>query len=87
MPSSIVSEVESNFSCTGWRFVRPDEKIPGDNTTPDPLHKDFTHLRDIYFNVNPSYEGRFTVPTLYDQKQNKIVSNEVCAFLDPKFVP
>ena len=61
----------------GWRFAKSDEKLPGENVTPDPIHKDFTHLRDIYFNVNPDYEGRFTVPTLYDKKQNKIVSNEV----------
>ena len=40
------------------------------------MHKDFTHLRQIYFDVNPQYEGRFTVPTLYDKKQRKIVSNE-----------
>jgi putative glutathione S-transferase len=53
----------------GWRFASTDEKVPGE-TTPDPIHKDFTHLRDIYF------EGRFTVPTLYDKKTNKIVSNE-----------
>lgn len=44
---------------------------------PDPIHKNFTHLRDIYFDVDPDYTGRFTVPTLYDIKQNKIVSNEV----------
>ena len=35
-----------------------------------------THIRDIYFKVEPGYEGRFLVPTLYDIKQNKIVSNE-----------
>jgi putative glutathione S-transferase len=35
-----------------------------------------THLRDIYFSVEPEYSGRFTVPTLYDKKQKKIVSNE-----------
>ena len=61
----------------GWRFAKSDEKIPGDNVTPDPVHPDFTHLREIYFKVNPDYGGRFTVPTLYDVKQNKIVSNEV----------
>lgn len=44
--------------------------------TPDPVHPDFTHLRQLYFHVNPEYEGRFTVPTLYDKKQDKIVSNE-----------
>jgi putative glutathione S-transferase len=59
----------------GWRFATSDEKVPGE-TTPDPLHKDFTHLRDIYFEQNPDYEGRFTVPTLYDKKTNRIVSNE-----------
>jgi putative glutathione S-transferase len=59
----------------GWRFATPDEKLPGE-TTPDPLHKDFTHLRNIYFEQNPDYEGRFTVPTLYDKKTNRIVSNE-----------
>ncbi|MCJ1481680.1 S-glutathionyl-(chloro)hydroquinone reductase [Schaereria dolodes] len=60
----------------GWRFVTPDEKLPGKNVTPDPVHKDVSHLRDIYFQVDPEYKGRFTVPTLYDVKQGKIVSNE-----------
>ena len=50
--------------------------MTGDNVTPDPLHEGFTHLRHIYFDVEPNYNGRFTVPTLYDKKQNKIVSNE-----------
>ncbi|KAF6230976.1 hypothetical protein HO173_010884 [Letharia columbiana] len=60
----------------GWRFATPEEKIPGDNVTPDPIHKNSTHLRNVYFDVDPDYTGRFTVPTLYDIKQNKIVSNE-----------
>ena len=60
----------------GWRFSTKDENEPGDNVTPDPLHSDFTHLRDIYFAQEPDYSGRFTVPTLYDKKQHKIVSNE-----------
>lgn len=60
----------------GWRFATSDEKVPGAFTEPDPLHQEYTHLRDIYFEQNPNYEGRFTVPTLYDVKQKKIVSNE-----------
>jgi len=60
----------------GWRFATSDEKVPGENVTPDPIHKDFSHLRNIYFDVEPEYTGRFTVPTLYDIKQKKIVSNE-----------
>jgi putative glutathione S-transferase len=35
-----------------------------------------TKEQDIYFQVDPEYKGRFTVPTLYDKKQGKIVSNE-----------
>lgn len=60
----------------GWRFATSDEQVAGENTTPDPVHPDFTHLRNIYFEQNPDYEGRFTVPTLYDKKQKRIVSNE-----------
>ena len=60
----------------GWHFASKDEKIPGENVTPDPIHANFSHLRDIYFDVDPEYKGRFTVPTLYDVKQGKIVSNE-----------
>ncbi|CAI6342085.1 unnamed protein product [Periconia digitata] len=60
----------------GWRFATSDENVPGENTIPDPLHKDFTHLRDIYFAQKPDYDGRFTVPTLFDKKKGVIVSNE-----------
>jgi len=60
----------------GWRFATKDDNEPGENTTPDPLHDGYAHLRDIYFENNKDYEGRFTVPTLYDKKQNRIVNNE-----------
>jgi len=63
----------------GWRFATPEDKdAPGEEVTPDPLkgHEKYTHLRDIYFQVDPEYKGRFTVPVLYDVKQGKIVSNE-----------
>jgi len=60
----------------GWRFATSDEKLPGANVTPDPHHPSFTHLREIYFEQNPDYAGRFTVPTLYDTVQKRIVNNE-----------
>lgn len=62
----------------GWRFVTKDEKEPGENVVPDPLegHEDFTHLRHVYFESEKEYEGRFTVPVLYDKKTKRIVSNE-----------
>ena len=60
----------------GWRFATKDGEAPGTNVTPDPVHPGNTHLRDIYFQADPEYKGRFTVPTLYDKKQKTIVSNE-----------
>jgi glutathionyl-hydroquinone reductase len=40
------------------------------------LHSNYTHLREIYFAAEPNYQGRFTVPTLWDKKKQTIVSNE-----------
>lgn len=63
----------------GWRFATAeDNDAPGENVDTPPVeeHKAYAHLRDIYFQVDPEYKGRFTVPTLYDVKQGKIVSNE-----------
>lgn len=61
----------------GWRFATKDDKdAPGDNVGPDPVHPEYTHLREIYFENNSEYDGRFTVPTLYDTKQKRIVNNE-----------
>jgi len=71
-----ITSVHWHMGQKGWRFAEKGEDVSGDLTTPDPLHKDFTHLRDIYFEQDPDYSGRFTVPTLYDKKANKIVSNE-----------
>ncbi|MCJ1328646.1 S-glutathionyl-(chloro)hydroquinone reductase [Thelotrema lepadinum] len=61
---------------SGWRFVTPSESLPGANVRPDPVHPTYTHLRDLYFSQNPNYTGRFLVPTLYDTKSKRIVSNE-----------
>jgi glutathionyl-hydroquinone reductase len=70
------TSVHWHLGSGGWRFATADENIPGDNTTPDPLHPSFTHLREIYFESEPEYSGRFTVPVLYDTKTKRIVSNE-----------
>lgn len=66
----------------GWRFATADEVrsggLPGEQVVPDPLagHEDFTHLRHVYFESEPEYDARFTVPVLYDTKTRRIVSNE-----------
>ncbi|KAI0520778.1 glutathione S-transferase [Xylaria bambusicola] len=63
----------------GWRFpTAEDNDAAGENVVPDPLpgHESFTHLRNLYFKVEPSYSGRFTVPVLFDKKTDTIVNNE-----------
>lgn len=62
----------------GWRFVTKEEQEPEKNVIPDPLegHEKFTHLKDVYFESEPEYSARFTVPVLYDKQTKRIVSNE-----------
>lgn len=40
----------------GWPFASADE-YPGADV--DPLHKDFKHIKDLYFHVTEDYKGRF----------------------------
>ncbi|KAK1598222.1 glutathione S-transferase [Colletotrichum navitas] len=62
---------------TGWRFPTSSEaEVDGDNVVPDPLHEGFTLLRQIYFETDPNYSARFSVPVLYDNIQKVIVNNE-----------
>lgn len=56
----------------GWKFSGPEE-TPG--CIPDTLYNS-SHIRDLYFKADPNYEGRFTVPVLWDKKNATIVNNE-----------
>ena len=61
----------------GWHFATDEEeKSPSENVTSDPIHPSFTHIRQIYFENDKDYSGRFTVPVLYDKKSKRIVNNE-----------
>ncbi|CAN8102160.1 unnamed protein product [Discula destructiva] len=73
-----VSSVHWHLGEKGWRFpTDSDTDAAGEGVVPDPLHEPgFTHLRDIYFESDPNYEGRFTVPVLYDKTARRIVNNE-----------
>lgn len=73
------SVVHWHMAEKGWRFpTSEDTDAEGENVIPDPVpgHEKYTHLRDIYFGVDPDYSGRFTVPVLYDKVQQTIVNNE-----------
>jgi glutathionyl-hydroquinone reductase len=67
-----VSVVDHYLDDKGWKFTTPD-KVPG--TTPDEVNH-ASRLREIYYKASPSYDARFTVPVLWDKKNNTIVSNE-----------
>ncbi|KAH8173556.1 glutathione S-transferase omega-like 2 [Sarocladium implicatum] len=64
----------------GWRFVTKEEEgqVPGENVIRDPIpgHENFERLSDVYFETDKDYNGRYTVPLLYDKKTKTIVSNE-----------
>ncbi|KAF3902294.1 hypothetical protein ABW21_db0202080 [Orbilia brochopaga] len=68
----IIQLIVMDFTLTpeGWLFN-------GNNGTmeKDPLYG-FTKLSELYYKANPDYEGRFTVPVLWDKKTETIVNNE-----------
>ncbi|KAF0691591.1 Aste57867_17220 [Aphanomyces stellatus] len=67
-----ITVVDYLLGPNGWHFSSPDE-TPG--ATLDTLNG-AKFLREIYFKAEPTYSGRFTVPVLWDTKENTIVSNE-----------
>jgi len=57
----------------GWRFAEDNVAYPG--ATVDPLFGS-AYLHEIYFKANPHYNGRYSVPVLWDKKLGTIVNNE-----------
>ena len=55
----------------GWYFSGQ-----GDSPSEDPLHPGFTTLKQLYLKADPTYTGRYTVPVLWDRKQDVMVNNE-----------
>lgn len=56
----------------GWPFANVDA-FPG--AEEDPLNG-ARHVKDLYLQVQPAYDGRFTVPVLWDKTRGTIVNNE-----------
>ncbi|KAG6828771.1 hypothetical protein H0H87_000874 [Tephrocybe sp. NHM501043] len=67
-----VTVVSPRMTKTGWPFANVDE-YPGADV--DTLNGS-EYVKDIYFKVNPDYQGRFSVPILWDKKTQTIVNNE-----------
>ncbi|KAK2072503.1 hypothetical protein P8C59_006853 [Phyllachora maydis] len=73
------SSVHWHLGDQGWRFATPEDRdAAGHAVVPDPVagHAGYSHLRHVYRASDPAYDGRFTVPVLYDTVQQCIVSNE-----------
>lgn len=67
----------------GWRFGE------GDGFSPDPLNG-FSFLSEAYTATDPGYEGRVTVPVLWDTQSRTIVSNDdddIMRMLETEFEP
>ncbi|KFA45302.1 hypothetical protein S40293_08187 [Stachybotrys chartarum IBT 40293] len=65
----------------GWRFNgenKSDDVYPG--ATEDKLFGS-KFLHEVYFKADSDYKGRYSVPVLWDKKQNTIVSNESAELL------
>ena len=54
----------------GWSFKPVEDEATGDS-----VHG-FSLLREVYFNSQKDYDGKFSVPVLYDKKNSTIVNNE-----------
>jgi len=63
-----VSVVKAEMMENGWEFTQ-------DGNNDDPLYQlDFAY--QLYLKADPSYQGRVTVPILWDKKTKTIVNNE-----------
>jgi putative glutathione S-transferase len=64
-----LSVVDYFMGPEGWEFT----DRPG--AIPDTLYNS-KFIKEIYFRADPEYTGRFTVPVLWDKKNQTIVNNE-----------
>ncbi|KAF9010108.1 glutathione S-transferase [Cyathus striatus] len=67
-----VTVVSPRMGAQGWPFASVDA-FPDSNE--DPLYQ-AEHVKDLYLRADPDYNGRFTVPVLWDKKEHTIVNNE-----------
>ena len=68
----VIQLIFTDFDLTenGWLFTGRNGSMGA-----DPLYG-FTGLKQLYKKADPEYEGRFTVPVLWDKKTETIVNNE-----------
>ncbi|EGG06960.1 uncharacterized protein MELLADRAFT_35938 [Melampsora larici-populina 98AG31] len=71
-----VSVVHPFMGTEGWSWNAPSEFNPSmTGVIKDTLYAS-EKIKEIYFKANHQYQGRFTVPVLWDKKEETIVNNE-----------
>ena len=74
----------------GWAFRHPDKKGDGTEVVPpstDPING-FHYLSEAYAATDPNFDGRVTVPVLWDKVTKKIVNNcedDICRMFNDAF--
>ncbi|KAK1776232.1 glutathione S-transferase [Copromyces sp. CBS 386.78] len=63
-------ELHPSMGPKGWYFSGEGSSLPA-----DPLYG-FKYLPDLYKKADPSFNGPFTVPMLWDKKSHTVVNNE-----------
>jgi len=69
-----LSIVDYLFENMLWKFSTRDGCIP------DTVNG-FEYVKELYLQSDPNYNGRFSVPVLYDKKAKRIVNNESAEIL------
>jgi putative glutathione S-transferase len=74
----------------GWAFRNPDKKWDDTEVIPpstDPING-FHYLSEAYAATDPNFDGRVTVPVLWDKEAKKIVNNcedDICRMFNDAF--
>jgi putative glutathione S-transferase len=73
----------------GWAFRNPEAggNPPESFTSTDPVNG-FHFLREVYETTDPNFDGRVTVPVLWDKKTKRIVNNcedDICRMFNDAF--
>ncbi len=73
----------------GWALRNPSNKWPPDESfeSTDPING-FHYLSEAYAATDPSFDGRVTVPVLWDKETKKIVNNcedDICPMFNSTF--
>ncbi|KAF2453971.1 glutathione S-transferase omega-like 2 [Lineolata rhizophorae] len=76
IPLTVVKPYPKGTS--GFKFPATTDEYPG--STPDPVYGS-EYLHQLYFKADKEYKGKFSVPMLWDTKEETIVCNESAEIL------